>query len=176
MLQPAESSWIEPLVLALYRPAFQLATLLVRDDTVAQDIVQEAFVRVWLSPRTPREISAFRPWLYKTVVNLVRDHHRRRSRWARLRFGRAESADPMDVAERNQWDAALGEAIRALSRREQEVLDSLLENLSNKEIASKLNIAERTVKFHVSNLLSKFGVRRRADLILLTFQRRMAMP
>src|SRR5271166_1147719 len=61
-----------------------------------------------------------------------------------------------------------------LSRREQEVLDSLLENLSNKEIASKLNIAERTVKFHVSNLLNKFGVRRRADLILLTFQRRLA--
>jgi len=68
------------------------------------------------------------------------------------------------------------DSVTNLSRREQEVLDSLLENLSNKEIASKLNIAERTVKFHVSNLLSKFGVRRRADLILLTFQRRMAMP
>jgi DNA-binding NarL/FixJ family response regulator len=66
------------------------------------------------------------------------------------------------------------DAVANLSRREQEVMDSLLENLSNKEIASKLNIAERTVKFHVSNLLSKFGVRRRADLILLTFQRRMA--
>ena len=66
------------------------------------------------------------------------------------------------------------DSVTNLSRREQEVLDSLLENLSNKEIASKLNIAERTVKFHVSNLLSKFGVRRRADLILLTFQRRMA--
>jgi len=66
------------------------------------------------------------------------------------------------------------DTVTNLSRREQEVLDSLLENLSNKEIASKLNIAERTVKFHVSNLLSKFGVRRRADLILLTFQRRMA--
>ena len=65
------------------------------------------------------------------------------------------------------------DSVANLSRREQEVLDSLLENLSNKEIASKLNIAERTVKFHVSNLLNKFGVRRRADLILLTFQRRM---
>ena len=64
------------------------------------------------------------------------------------------------------------DSVANLSRREQEVLDSLLENLSNKEIASKLNIAERTVKFHVSNLLNKFGVRRRADLILLTFQRR----
>ena len=59
-----------------------------------------------------------------------------------------------------------------LSRREQETLDSLLENLANKEIATKLNISERTVKFHVSNLLAKFGVRRRADLILLCYQRR----
>lgn len=57
-----------------------------------------------------------------------------------------------------------------LSRREREVLDSLLRNLSNKEIASQLNISERTVKFHVSNLLSKHGVRRRADLIVMRFQ------
>jgi DNA-binding NarL/FixJ family response regulator len=59
-----------------------------------------------------------------------------------------------------------------LSRREQEVLTSLLENLANKEVADRLNISERTVKFHVSNLLAKFGVRRRADLILLCYQRR----
>jgi DNA-binding NarL/FixJ family response regulator len=56
-----------------------------------------------------------------------------------------------------------------LSRREKEVLDALLENLSNKEIASKLHMSERTAKFHVSNLLAKYGVRRRADLILLTY-------
>lgn len=59
-----------------------------------------------------------------------------------------------------------------LSRREQEVLTGLLENLANKEVASRLNISERTVKFHVSNLLAKFGVRRRADLILLCYQQR----
>jgi DNA-binding NarL/FixJ family response regulator len=57
-----------------------------------------------------------------------------------------------------------------LSRREREVLESLLRNLSNKEIASQLNISERTVKFHVSNLLAKHGVRRRADLIVMRFQ------
>lgn len=56
-----------------------------------------------------------------------------------------------------------------LSRREKEVMEALLENLSNKEIASKLNMSERTAKFHVSNLLAKYGVRRRADLILLTY-------
>jgi DNA-binding NarL/FixJ family response regulator len=63
-----------------------------------------------------------------------------------------------------------------LSHREQQVLDSLLDNLANREIASRLNISERTVKFHVSNLLSKFGVRRRADLILLCYQRRKSSP
>ncbi len=57
-----------------------------------------------------------------------------------------------------------------LSRREKEVLGTVLENLSNKEIAGRLNISERTVKFHVSNLLGKFSVQRRADLILLSFQ------
>jgi len=57
-----------------------------------------------------------------------------------------------------------------ISHREQQILEALLHNRSNKEIASELHISERTVKFHVSNLLSKYGVQRRADLILLVFQ------
>jgi DNA-binding NarL/FixJ family response regulator len=59
-----------------------------------------------------------------------------------------------------------------ISRREQDIVDGLLLNLSNKEIANKLNISERTVKFHVSNLLTKFNVQRRADLILLWYQQK----
>jgi DNA-binding NarL/FixJ family response regulator len=59
-----------------------------------------------------------------------------------------------------------------LSRREEEVLGALVDNLSNKEIAQRLNISERTVKFHVSNVLSKFGAARRADLILQALQHR----
>ncbi len=58
---------------------------------------------------------------------------------------------------------------RRLSPREREVLECLLENLSNKEIAKRLDISERTAKFHVSNLLAKFDVRRRIDLIMLQF-------
>jgi len=58
---------------------------------------------------------------------------------------------------------------RRLSPREHEVLGCLLENLSNKEIAKRLNISERTAKFHVSNLLAKFEVSRRVDLIMLQF-------
>ncbi len=61
-----------------------------------------------------------------------------------------------------------------LTPREQEILDDLLQNLSNKEIASKRRISSRTAKFHVSNVLTKYGVRRRADLFLLSFPERGA--
>jgi len=64
----------------------------------------------------------------------------------------------------------------SLSRREHDVLDPLLLNFSNKEIAARLNISERTVKFHVSNLLAKFQVQRRADLILQSFQAQAPSP
>ncbi|MFN2632096.1 MAG: LuxR C-terminal-related transcriptional regulator [Thermoanaerobaculia bacterium] len=60
-----------------------------------------------------------------------------------------------------------GGAAGELTYREQEVLNGLLQNLSNKEIAKDLRITERGVKFHVSNLLAKHKVRRRSDLILL---------
>jgi DNA-binding NarL/FixJ family response regulator len=52
-----------------------------------------------------------------------------------------------------------------LTRREEEVLNGILRSLANKEIASELNLSERTVKFHVSSLLAKFKVRGRMELM-----------
>ena len=71
------------------------------------------------------------------------------------------------AAERAQELLAAGRALGAgvkVSRREQEVLDWILQGCANKEIASKLNVAERSVKFHVSSLLAKFGVTDRVAL------------
>ena len=52
-----------------------------------------------------------------------------------------------------------------VSQRQQEVLRGILRNHSNKEIANTLNVAERTVKFHVSALLQKFHVQGRVALM-----------
>ena len=73
----------------------------------------------------------------------------------------------LDTAQRRQTRR---NSSSELSRREQEVLVGLREKLANKEVADRLHISERTVKFHVSNLFAKFGVRCRADLILLCYQ------
>ena len=58
----------------------------------------------------------------------------------------------------------VGAAAVALSPREREVLRAVTNNLGNKEIAFQLSISVRTVKFHVSALLAKFGVTSRAQL------------
>jgi DNA-binding CsgD family transcriptional regulator len=71
------------------------------------------------------------------------------------------------AAERAEQLLAAGRAIGGgvkISRREQDVLSGVLQNLANKEIAAKLNVSERTVKFHVSSLLAKFGVTDRVAL------------
>ncbi len=53
-----------------------------------------------------------------------------------------------------------------LTERELEVLCLLAEGLSNKEIAGRLHVAERTVAFHVSNILKKLGVTSRIEAAL----------
>jgi DNA-binding CsgD family transcriptional regulator len=53
-----------------------------------------------------------------------------------------------------------------LSARQQEVIKLLLEGKSNKQIASALNISERTVEFHLKNIYDKFQVSSRVELVL----------
>ena len=71
------------------------------------------------------------------------------------------------VGERVQQLLDAGRAIckaTRISPREQEVLTGVVQNLANKQIAARLKVSERTVKFHVSSLLSKFGVTNRVEL------------
>ncbi|HKS28646.1 MAG TPA: helix-turn-helix transcriptional regulator [Pyrinomonadaceae bacterium] len=53
----------------------------------------------------------------------------------------------------------------SLSRREAQVALACAEGLTNSEIGEKLFISEQTVKFHLSHIFVKLGVRRRAELI-----------
>lgn len=69
------------------------------------------------------------------------------------------------VEELLQAGRSAGSSVK-LTPRQEEVLSGVMCRLANKEIASSLNLSERTVKFHVSSLFAKFRVRGRMELTL----------
>ncbi|MEU6347369.1 response regulator transcription factor [Streptomyces sp. NPDC046977] len=64
------------------------------------------------------------------------------------------------------------DALAALSPREREILDLVGEGLTNREIAQRLFVSEKTVKNHISRLLGKLGVERRIQAAVLATQHR----
>jgi two-component system, NarL family, response regulator LiaR len=60
-----------------------------------------------------------------------------------------------------------------LSDREQDVLLLIVRGLSNRQIAQNLTLGESTVKFHVSNILSKLGVATRAEAVAMAIQQNL---
>lgn len=52
-----------------------------------------------------------------------------------------------------------------LSKAEQEVKDLVLQGMSSKDVAERLFVTEKTVKFHLTNIYKKLGVNGRSELI-----------
>ena len=61
--------------------------------------------------------------------------------------------------------------VEELTEREQDVLELIGQGMANKEIAQKLVISERTVKFHVSAILAKLGAGNRTEATRIAAQR-----
>ena len=59
-----------------------------------------------------------------------------------------------------------------ITLRERQVIELVVQGLSNKEIASRLNVATHTVKSHVHNLLQKLELRNRLELINVYLEHR----
>ncbi|GAA1897267.1 hypothetical protein GCM10009837_19270 [Streptomyces durmitorensis] len=82
-----------------------------------------------------------------------------------------QSSGEQARGEQNVWQAEL-RRVPLLSAREAEVFQLLGEGYSNRSIARRLDIAERTVKFHVAQVLSKLDVESRLQAGLVAFSGR----
>jgi NarL family two-component system response regulator LiaR len=60
-----------------------------------------------------------------------------------------------------------------LTEREKEILKLMSEGLPNSEIANRLVVSQSTVKFHVSNILSKLGVTTRTEAVSMALKKRL---
>jgi len=130
--------------------ALRVATRLVPDPMVAEDIVQEAMVRAWSQARhfdTDRAL--FTTWLYRIIVNLCIDYRRRKQPEPL-----PDDFDPPDPAagadelmETSETQKALMGAVRDLPARQRAALTLVYdEGLSGIETARVLGLSAKAVE------------------------------
>ena len=133
-----------------WNPLVRLATMLTRDASIAEELVQDAFValhRRWGSLADP---GAAHGYLRTSVVNASRSALRHRGVEERYRQPAApEPAGPEERAVRSSEDARVMAALRTLPRRQQEVLVlRYYADLSEFDIAQTLGLSRGAVKSH----------------------------
>lgn len=134
--------------------AARLAFLLTGDRALTEDLVHEAFVRLFGRFRDIRHPEAFRAYLRTTVVNLTRSHFRRRrvERAYVEREGRAPEGAPADPAgQQEMWDALQ----RLQPRQRAAIVLRYYEDLTEAQTAEVLGCAVGTVKSLVSRGLDR---------------------
>jgi DNA-binding NarL/FixJ family response regulator len=67
-------------------------------------------------------------------------------------------------------------AVTGLTPREREVLDLLVQGLSNPEICARLFISDATAKTHVARVLAKLGVRDRVQAVIYAYETGVVVP
>jgi DNA-binding CsgD family transcriptional regulator len=73
-------------------------------------------------------------------------------------------------------ETPVAESFSQLRAREREVLELMVAGMRNRDIAERLFITVRTVKFHVSNILRKLDVQSRAEVIVLAHNAGISAP
>jgi DNA-binding NarL/FixJ family response regulator len=81
-----------------------------------------------------------------------------------------------EIAARPRRTPSMADAPSRLTEREREVLVLVAEGLSNAEIASRLVLSPLTAKTHVSRILTKLGMRDRAQLVVVAYEAGLVVP
>jgi RNA polymerase sigma-70 factor (sigma-E family) len=141
----SRTSRLEELYIAHVDRAIRFAYLLTGDRSSAEDLVQDAFVRIFGRFGELRSEAAFSVYLRRTLVNLAHDRHRR-GRAEQEQAGRVAGPDAQempDVVQREGMKAA----ITALPTRQRAALVlRFYEDLSEREAADVLGCSLPALK------------------------------
>ena len=136
-----------------------------RED--ARDAAQEVFLRVYKYLGGFRTDQDFGAWLYRIIVNVCRDHLRKRGRPEQFTSLEAEqelgsfdahaSGDDIEAsAIRSQQQALITQALDTLTKKERAAIVLRdLEGLTTEEVARALGSSQTTVRSHISSARAK---------------------
>ena len=126
-----------------------LARRILGNAADAEDVAQEAMLRVWTHAPRWQPLALFRTWLTRVVVNLCIDR-KRRAPWVELEAA-GEIVDPApavsDVAEQSERERALAAAIGTLPDRQRAaIVLTYTEGMTNAQVAEVLDTSVSAVE------------------------------
>jgi RNA polymerase sigma-70 factor (ECF subfamily) len=129
--------------------AIALARRILGNGADAEDVAQEAMLRVWIHAPRWQPLALFRTWFRRVVVNLCLDR-KRRAPWVALDVA-GELVDPApgagELAERAERDRLVQRAIAELPARQRTAIALTYgEGLSNAEVADMLDTSVSAVE------------------------------
>lgn len=143
----------EAAVNLLYEPAYRFARSLVRSESDAGELTQEAFSRLFEKHETLRDGSKTKSWLFTTLYRVFLGWKRREARWPQVDIDASEAELPqIDPEQVSRCEA--GDVLRALQSIEERYRVPLalfyMDDLSYEEIATLLEIPIGTVMSRIS--------------------------
>jgi RNA polymerase sigma-70 factor (sigma-E family) len=145
-----ERGSLSELYVAYAPDALRLAFLLTGDRALAEDLVQDAFVRLVGRLRHLREPDAFWAYLRRTIVNLATSHFRHR-RVERAYLERQAAAPTATTNDNDELDESMHQVLLGLPQRQRAaIVLRFYEDLSDVQTAAVLGCSPGTVRSLVS--------------------------
>ena len=147
--QADRDSWLEQAMAQWEVPLLRTCYLLLRDMALAEDAVQDTFVKAWRNIDRYRQDASEKTWLLKIAVNTCRDLQR--SKWFIHMDRRISMEDIPEPAAPFEWpdDTVTNSVLSLPSALRQVIILRYFQSLNIQEVADILHISRRTVHYRL---------------------------
>lgn len=172
-----DKSALDDLFHYFYPRLYHFSKALLKMEREIDDLLQEVFIKIWLNRQKINNAESFSAWLFtitkNELLNLIRTNLKEKSfREELFLHAVAEEYQSLHSIEYEEIRIAIEKITASLPEKRQIIFKlSRVEGLSNKAIAQKLSISEKTVEDHITHSIRhiKCNLRNMGILLNLYF-------
>lgn len=138
---------------------FRVVIRLTKSQAVAEEIIQEVFISLWISREHLIKVEEPASYIYRTLFNKINHYIKKEANQERivkaaLQYYQSSSDTTEQIVDLNETQGLIERALRKLPPQQKIVYRlSRQHGLSNDEIASQLQVSQHTVKSHLSKAI-----------------------
>lgn len=150
---------LEALFKHFYPRLYSFSRSFLKSEDGIDDIIQEVFLKIWINRKKISTAETFNAYIYTITRNLLLNEirHRLNSQKAReALFGKSVAEEFLlsKEIEYKELENQISRILEGLPERQREIfMMSRTEGMSYREIAQKLQIAEKTVEYHIHQVI-----------------------